>query len=129
MRRVGAAAAASIAALAGCGGEAGDLLAIAGSGGARPDHEIVVTGDGRGRCDGGDLSSIESDRLIEAREIEREVEDLANDSREYMSVPERRRYVMRTNDGTLRWSEGSPGLPEELPRAALLALQLERELC
>jgi hypothetical protein len=100
------------AAHAGCGGEAGDLIALEGTGGERPAHRIVVTGDGRGSCDGGELRSIPSERLIDAREVERELGDLASESA-----------------SVVRWSEGARELPSVLPEASLLALRLERELC
>jgi hypothetical protein len=115
--------------LAGCGGEAGDLIALEGTGGSKPGHRVVVTGDGRGSCDGGDLSSIPSDRLIDAREVERELEELADESATFPEQRGRRRYTARTDEGIVRWSEGARELPRVLPEASLLALQLERELC
>ena len=60
--------------LAGCGGSAGDLLSITASGGPAPGkHTIVVSGDGRGSCDRGPLKELPSDRVLEAREIEKDV--------------------------------------------------------
>ena len=115
--------------LGGCGGEAGDLIAIETAGGAKPEHRIVVTGDGRGSCDGSDLGSIPSDRLIDAREVERDLEDLASESATFPEQPGRRRYTARTDEGIVRWSEGARELPPVLPEASLLELQLERELC
>ena len=128
--RVRLAALAAVGLLAGCGGEAGDLIAIEVSGGAAGgDRTIVVTGDGRGSCDDGDLSNVDSDLVVEARAVERDIEELTNESREFPERRGRRRYVVRTDDGVVRWSEGTPGLPAVLPRTALLTLRLERELC
>ena len=130
LRRPTIAALAAFALLAGCGGEAGDLMAIEVSGGtAGTKRTLVVTGDGRGRCSRGDLENIDSDLLVEARDVERDIEELADDSRTFPERADRRRYVVRTDDGVVRWSEGTPGLPDVLPRTALLALRLERELC
>ena len=129
MTRALAGLVAACAALAGCGGEAGDLIAIESTGGPSQGHRIVVTGDGRGSCDGGELSRIESDRLIQAREVERELEELADRSESFPEQRGRRRYTARTDEGVVRWSEGAGGLPEVLPEASLLALELERELC
>ena len=127
MRR---ALAVAIVTMAGCGGDAGDLMAIEVSGGgAGADRRIVVTGDGRGTCGGGDPENVDSDLVVEARDVERDIESLANDSRAFPERGGRRRYVVRTDDGVVRWSEGTPGLPEILPRTALLTLRLERELC
>ena len=122
--------AAVLVAFVGCGGDAGDLMAIEVSGGAAgADRRIVVTGDGRGTCGGADRENVDSDLVVEARDVERDIETLANDSRAFPERAGRRRYVVRTDDGVVRWSEGTPQLPEILPRAALLALRLERELC
>ena len=130
MRTPPAAALAAVALVAGCGGEAGDLIAIEVSGGpAGTKRTLVVTGDGRGSCDGGDLQRVDSDDLVEARDVERDIEDLATDSRSFPERAGRRRYVARTDDGVVRWSEGTPGLPAVLPRTALLTVRLERDLC
>ena len=126
------AAALGLAALAcACGGTAGDLMAIEYLGG--PDtrrHQLVLTGDGRAHCGDGRLRPIASELLIEAREVEREVEPLAEDGASFdEEASGRRHYGLRTRAGAVTWVEGRPGLPAVLPRAQLLALRLERELC
>jgi hypothetical protein len=129
MRRLVALAAVA-AAIAGCGGSAGDLLSITVSGGvAAQKHTIVVSGDGRGSCDNGPLKEIPSDRVIDARAVERDVSDLAKRSATYPPLPYARSYTLRAKAGEVRWSEGGRGLPGVLPRAQLLDLQLERLLC
>jgi hypothetical protein len=116
--------------LAGCGGSAGDLLSISATGGiAGGKHEVVVSGDGRGSCDRGPLKELPSDRVIDAREIEHDVSDLARRAVTYPPVPDARAYKLDSKAGEVRWSEGSPGLPSVLPKAQLLDLQLERLLC
>ena len=116
--------------LAGCGGSAGDLLSISATGGiAGGKHEVVVSGDGRGSCDRGPLKELPSDRVIDAREIEHDVSDLARRAVTYPPVPDARTYKLDSKAGEVRWSEGSPGLPSVLPKAQLLDLQLERLLC
>jgi hypothetical protein len=132
MRRLTAGLAASMALIAGCGGEAGDLMSIEISGGpagAAAKHTVVVTGDGRGSCDRGSSKLLPSDRVIDARVIAKEVGDLTRKAADYPSRPGTRRYVLSTGDGDVRWSEGTPALPSVLPKAQLLALQLERLLC
>jgi hypothetical protein len=115
---------------AGCGGSAGDLLSITAEGGvAGGRHTVVVSGDGRGSCDRGPLKPLPSDRVIAARGVERDAHDLARRATSYPPSPGARSYTLNTKDGAVRWSEGRPGLPAVLPRAALLALQLERQLC
>jgi hypothetical protein len=117
---------------AGCGGEAGDLMAIEVTGGPTRDRplDIVVAGDGRGSCNDRASETLPSDLLIEARELERELGDLAEDGATLGRADEdRRAYVVRIKAGTVRWTEGTEDLPELLPRAQLLALRLDRLLC
>ncbi len=118
-------------ALAGCGGSPGDLIEIRSSGGpAQREQRIVVSGDGRSTCNGGPTKDIGSDALIEAREIERELTDLAGRAAVYESPRgEATNYVARTKDGTVRWQEGAEGLPEVLSQAQLFVLQQGRTLC
>jgi hypothetical protein len=119
-------------ALSACGGEAGDLLALEVSGGFQQEPvRLTVTDDGRGRCDGGELQPIAGERLIEARDLERDLEGLARNGASFgaPNAADARAYVAHTRAGTVRWVEAAPKLPEVLPRAALLAQQLEDELC
>ena len=117
-------------ALSGCGGEAGDLMSIEFQGGPTgAHHTVVVTGDGRGSCDRGKEELLPSARVIDAREIAKDVSDLARKAADYPPKAGATRYKLRTTDGDVRWSEGTPALPPELPKAQLLALQLERLLC
>lgn len=118
--------------LGSCGGTSGDLMAIEVSGGEGQGGtlDIVVANDGRGTCNERPERPIPSDVVIEARELERELADLAEEGVTYESSGnEQREYVVRTKAGTVRWSEGEPGLPEVLPRTQLLALKLDRLLC
>lgn len=132
MRRAAAFLLAGLA-LAGCGGEAGDLMAIEVGGAERgrgAPLDIVVASDGRGTCNDRPSESIPSDILIEARELERELGDLAEEGANLGGAdPGRRDYVVRIKAGTVRWTEGAPGLPAVLPRTQLLALRLDRLLC
>ena len=118
--------------LAGCGGTSGDLMAIeveGGEGRGRP-LDIVVANDGRGTCNGGAEKPIPSDVVIEARELERELADLAEEGATYGPAGEdQREYVVRMKAGSVRWGEGEAGLPEVLPRAQLLTVKLDRLLC
>jgi hypothetical protein len=131
MRRLALALAlAPLVLLAGCGGGAGDLLSITASGGvAGGRHTVVVSGDGRGSCDSGPLRELPSDRVIDARGVERDAADLAKRSATYPPRPDARSYTLHTKAGEVRWSEGARSLPSVLPRAQLLELQLEQLLC
>jgi hypothetical protein len=118
-------------AVAGCGGESGDLMSIEISSGpaGTAKHTIVVTGDGRGSCDKGGDKLLPSERVIDARVIEKDLAEPARQAADYPPKPGTRRYKVLTGDGDVSWSEGTPGLPSVLPRTQLLALQLERLLC
>ena len=131
MRRVAATLLVALA-VAGCGGEAGDLMSIEIAKGPARGREldIVIKGDGRGTCNGGAEKSIPSDLVIDARELERDLGDLAEQGAFFEPTGAgRREYVVRIKAGTVRWSEGDRGLPRELPRTQLLALKLVRLLC
>ena len=118
--------------VAGCGGGSGDLMAIEiAKGPARGRAlDIVIKDNGRATCNGGSEESIPSDLLIDARELERNLGDLAEEGAFFEPTGAgRREYVVRIKAGTVRWSEGDRGLPRELPRTQLLALRLDRLLC
>ena len=118
--------------LAACGGESGDLMAIEISGGVakgRGPLEIVVSNDGRGTCNERSEQGVPSDVVIDARELERDLDDLAEEGATYESSGPGARYVVRIKAGTVRWTEGARDLPAVLPRTQLLALRLDRLLC
>jgi hypothetical protein len=133
MRRALAAVAAAIvaaAALAGCGGDAGELITISTHGGGGDNHRFVVTGDGRGSCDGGAQQTLPSDHVLDAREVERDLKDLAKRRAAYTDAPAgARRYLASTNDGVVTWSEGAHGAPPVVARGIVLVQELKRDLC
>ena len=108
-------------------------MAIDVSGGVAAERgplKIVVTDNGRGSCNGKDEESVPSDLLIDARELERDLGDLADKGASYGAKRgARAHYVVRIRAGTVRWTEGTRGLPDPLPSAQLLALRLDRLLC
>jgi hypothetical protein len=132
MRRAATSFAALAAALlAGCGNPGGDLMSIE----VReptpgmPIHRLVVTDDGRGRCNAGELERLSSERLLEAREVERELDDLLKRDARLPPIPGRRGYRAETREGTVGWSEGARPAPPVIAKATALALKLRRELC
>jgi len=131
MRIAVAAATAALMLMAGCGSSAGDLLALEVSGGPLPAKQtLIVTADGRGSCNRGKLREIPNQRLLDAQGIARDAKPLAEAGAEYLaSRPDARAYRLLLPDGDVRWTEGRPGIPPELARAQLLALQLGRVLC
>jgi len=132
--RVGAAAVAAAALLAmawltGCGTATEDLMAIDVTGGPANVHErIRVTDDGRASC-GGPLRQIPSQLLLDAREAKRLLRPYARNGASFRTARRTvRQYVVRSFDGTVRFSEGAPG-PAALGRVTLLTLRLERVVC
>ena len=117
---------------AGCGGEAGDLMAIEVAKGPAVGREldIVIKDNGRASCNDRPEESIPSELLIDARELERDLSDLAEEGAFFEPTgAARREFVVRIKAGAVRWSEGDRGLPRELPRAQLLTVRLDRLLC
>ena len=113
--------------LAGCGNPGGDLIALE----ERGAHfsRMVVTDDGRGKCNGGELKRLDSQRLLEAREVERELQELADTGRtNYPEDTGGRHFRAQMRGATVTWRERSAQEPA-LPKATLLTIRLRRELC
>jgi hypothetical protein len=116
--------------LAGCGGDPGELLTVSTSGGGGDNHRFVVTGDGRGRCDSGELHTLPSSHVLDAREVERELKEPAKQRATFMSGPPgARRYVFSTNDGIVSFVEGARGAPPVVAKAIVLVQELKSDLC
>lgn len=124
-----AAAAAAAVAVAGCGTQTEDLLAFERDYPVTGVHvRIRVTNDGRGSCGAGELQPLTSQALLDAREVKRSLRPLARRGASFTTAgSQRRSYVFRSFDGTVRWTEGRG--PPVLGRATLLELRLERGLC
>jgi hypothetical protein len=132
MRRFSWAGCALAAALAaGCGGTAGDLMAVEVSGGPLHRTErILVTDDGRASCNGGALAAISNQQLLDAREDKRSLRPLAKKGTAFPSGRRGvRRFVFTSQDGMVEWQECASALPPAIGRITLLVLQLERRLC
>ena len=81
--------------------------------------DIVITSDGRATCNDGSEETIPSDLLIDARELERDLGDLAEEGATFEPAPARAASTScGSRTGTVRWTEGDRGLPRELPRDA-----------
>jgi hypothetical protein len=122
--------AAAAVALAGCGGGAGELLTISTSGGGGDNHRFVVTGDGRGTCDGRGEKVLPSKHVLDAREVERDLKDYAAKRASFTTGPPgARRYVASTKDGIVTWVEGARGAPPVVGKGILLVQELKGDLC
>jgi hypothetical protein len=115
-----------LVALAGCGNPGGDLIALEERGAHF--NRMVVTDDGRGSCNGGELKRLADGRLLEAREVERELRDLAEERTNFPEATGGRHFRAQMRDVTVTWMERSRQDPV-LPKATLLTIQLRRELC
>jgi hypothetical protein len=130
MRRAVVVLAALAAGLSGCGGTAGELLTISTTGGGGPAYRVVVTGDGRGSCNGGNEQVLPSQHVLDAREVERELTDYAEKRASFTNGPRgARRYVASTKDGLVTWVEGARGAPQVVAKAILLTQELKRDTC
>lgn len=116
---------------AGCGGAAGDVLALEVTGGAANSHDrLRITDDGRASCNGGRLVTIQNNQLLAAREDKRLLRPFAKRGATFPgAVAGARDFVARSQDGSVSWSEGAQRLPTALGRTTLLAIELERQIC
>ena len=112
--------------VASCGNPGGDLIALE----ERGVHftRLVVTDDGRGSCNGGELTRLSSDRLLEAREVEREIEELPEGRTNFPAPGGGTTYRAQIRGKTITWVGRATSEPV-LPKATLLTLRLRRELC
>jgi hypothetical protein len=124
--RLTPAALALVMLVAGCGNPGGDLIALE----ERGAHftRLVVTDDGRGSCNGGELRRLADGRLLEAREVERELQELADERTSFPDPSGGRHFRAQMRGTTVTWRERSSQDPV-LPKATLLTLRLRRELC
>jgi len=130
MRRVALTLVAATAALAGCGGDPGELITITTTGGGEPAQRLVVEGDSRGSCDRGAERTLPSRLILDAREIERQLEKPARERASYTDGPRgARRYTAATKYGLVTWTEGARSAPPAVARAIQLRQNLKRELC
>ncbi|HEU4979437.1 MAG TPA: hypothetical protein VFT42_11110 [Solirubrobacteraceae bacterium] len=128
---LGAVAGACALAAAGCGAEAPDLFLLTRSG-SIPDARLRlrVTDDGQASCNGRPLVEITSAQLIAAREVQRDATKLAK--RGARLPPQRGSvlsYTLRTQDGSVRFSDDSLHQPPVLFRAAALARSIAQGAC
>jgi len=121
------AGAAACCALAACGGSPGDLMGISVSGGpVKGIEQIRVTANGLADCNGGKLKQLQSDTVLQARNVVRDATPLIKQVASFPpAAAGRRTFELRTPDGNISWGEGTAGLPAVLPQAELLAVQLE----
>jgi hypothetical protein len=130
VRRAAGAALLALA-IGGCGSEARDLFVVDRSGaipGAR--LSLRITDDGRASCNDRPLADITSAQLVQARAAERDLEDPA---KAHLRLAPGRQpvlsYRVRTEDGTVAWSDDSRRQPVVLFEVAKLTRDVARGVC
>lgn len=120
-----------VLALAGCGNQAADLF-VANRSGSVPGAALRmrVIDDGQVVCNGGAPHDIDSKHLIQARVL---VEDLHDPAKAGVRLPPGHpsimRFSIRTQDGTVAFSDTSERQPPAFYRAAQLIRTVARGPC
>ena len=130
MRWVAAAVLMALA-VGGCGSEARDLFVVDRTGaipGAR--LSLRITDDGRASCNDRPLVDITSAQLVQARAAERDLEDPTKAHLRLAPGPQPvLSYRVRTEDGTVAWSDDSPRQPPVLFKLAKLTRDVAKGPC
>jgi len=125
------AATALLIALAGCGAATPDVFLLTRSGsipGAR--LTLLVNDAGTVRCNGGAPRALPGRRLLDARRI---AEDLAEEAHDDLSLPAPRgsvlRYRLRTEEGTVTFSDEDAVRRPELAPVIVFARSVAQDVC
>jgi hypothetical protein len=130
MAALGALVAATL--LLGCGGvSAADLFVVSRTGaGPHARLTLLVNEEGGVNCNGGPTLKLEDSQLIKADAIKEELEKPASSG---LSLPPRPgsvlSYSVRSEHGTVRFSDNSAHQPAVLRQLALLVLQTAQQVC
>jgi hypothetical protein len=118
-------------ALAGCGADYPDLFVLHRSGslpGAR--LTLLVNDGGTVACNGGEPRQLPPRRLLDARRI---AKDLSEELHDDLTLPAARgsllRYRLRTQDGTVTFSDLDAGRRPELAHVIVFARAVAQEVC
>jgi len=127
----GFAAAAAALALAGCGAESADLFAVERSGADRNANvDLVVNDGGTATCNRGEPIALPGTMLLDARELGRELERQASLSIELPPGPNASlRYVVRTSNGRVAFSDTSPNRPAAFDRLVAFSKEVIEDVC
>lgn len=120
-------------ALAGCGAPAGDLFAVERSGagpGAR--LSLVVSDGGTVTCNHRKPVALPSERLLDARELARDLQKQAALALELPAGPREKttfKYRAELSDGTVSWADSSRGVPPTFIKLAGFTRLVSRQVC
>ena len=130
MKRAAVLALAALA-IGGCGSEAHDLFVVDRTG-AIPHARLSlrITDDGRASCNDKPLVDITSAQLIDARNAQRDLKDPAKAQLRLAPGPQPvLSYRVRTEDGTVAWSDDSRRQPAVLFDLAKLTRDVAKGPC
>jgi hypothetical protein len=130
VRRAALAALVAAALAAGCGTPPPDLFAVERSG-ADPNANLrlVVSDGGSVTCDGKE-HPLDAERLLTARQLERDLEKQAALGIELPKGPGTElSYRVAMEEGTIRFSDRSPGVPRTFLRVAAFTKDVAERVC
>ncbi len=117
--------------LAGCGGESADLFQVKRSG-ADPNAnvDLVVNDGGTVSCNQGEPHALPGTRLLDARELARDLEAEAALAIELPPGPGATlRYVVRTSTGRVAFSDTSLNRPAAFDRLVAFSADVIENVC
>jgi hypothetical protein len=131
LRRLGVPAVVAAAAVAaGCGTPSPDLFEVKRTGDDPNANVTVVVNDGGSVTCNGSTHALDADRLLRAREVERELQPQAE---LHLELPEGPRsqlsYRVRMEAGTVAFSDTSRGNPRSFLALAAFTKDLTEEVC
>jgi hypothetical protein len=133
LRRLAAigAAAACAAGGAGCGTPSADLFVVTRTGSIPGAGLSLLVGDGGTvRCNGGAARPMGDQRLLTARELARDLRKPAEHALTLKAGPRSiMRYRVRSEDGTVTFSDTSRGQPQVLFRVAAFTRDIAQNVC
>jgi hypothetical protein len=122
--------AALVVLVAGCGSPPADLFSVERSGADRNANvQVVVSDGGSVTCDGAE-HELDADRLLQARQLVRDLEPQAELG---IELPRGRgtnlSYRVSTEAGSVAFSDRSPGVPRTFQRVAAFTKDVTERVC
>jgi hypothetical protein len=116
---------------AGCGTPSADLFVVTRSGSIPgADLSLLVSDGGTVKCNGGGARSMGGDRLLTARELAHDLRKPAERALSLARGPRSiMRYRVRSEDGTVSWSDTSRGQPAVFFRVAAFTRDVAQNVC
>jgi hypothetical protein len=116
--------------LLGCGSESADLFEVRRSGPDRPANLTMVVSDGGSVTCNGARHSLDADRLLRARELERKLSEQAELGLELPAGPRSvLSYRVRMEAGSVAFSDTSRGSPQSFYELAAFTKDVAEDVC